>query len=94
MQVKNLEFLGFPYHYINEAGDLHTVDQVCNSRYGAKKRMKGKAIKQHIGANGYKQVTFCHNNKYKAFSVHRILALCFIPNPDNLPSVNHKTATS
>ena len=35
--------------------------------------------------NGYKQVKY----KGKMYRVHRLVAECFIPNPHNLPMVNH-----
>lgn len=30
------------------------------------------------------------NGKYKTFKVHRLIALTYIPNANNLPSINHK----
>lgn len=45
-----------------------------------------KQIKQH----GYLRVGLCRNGKQKLFSVHRLVAEAFIPNPNNLPCVNHK----
>ena len=40
--------------------------------------------------NGYFQVVLSKNGKTKKCSVHRLIAQTFIPNPDNLPEVNHK----
>ena len=40
--------------------------------------------------NGYYNVRLQHNNKSSVFSIHRLVATMFIPNPDNLPAVNHK----
>lgn len=40
--------------------------------------------------NGYPHVNLCVNGKMKRFQVHRLVAMAFIPNPDNLPCVNHK----
>ena len=39
---------------------------------------------------GYLQIGLRKNNKRCWYSVHRIVAKTFIPNPDNLPCVNHK----
>lgn len=38
----------------------------------------------------YKTVTLCGNGYRKVEYIHRLVALAFIPNPDNLPEVNHK----
>ena len=37
----------------------------------------------------YYYVNLCKNNQQKACRVHRLIALTFIPNPNNLPCVNH-----
>ena len=39
---------------------------------------------------GYFQVELVKNKKKKTFVVHRLVSVAFIPNPDNLPCVNHK----
>lgn len=38
----------------------------------------------------YVTVSLTKNKKLETFNVHRIVATAFIPNPDNLPQVNHK----
>ena len=38
----------------------------------------------------YPRVTLSKDNKSKHFSIHRLVANAFIPNPNNLPCVNHK----
>jgi hypothetical protein len=39
---------------------------------------------------GYKYVSLSKNDKKKQFAVYRLVAIHFIPNPNNLPEVNHK----
>ena len=52
---------------------------------------KGVIKKQHIaGKSGYQYVGLSIGDKPKYYSVHRLVAKAFIPNPDNLPEVNHK----
>ena len=40
--------------------------------------------------NGYLQVGLSKNKKTKTCYVHRLIAETFLPNPENLPEVNHK----
>lgn len=51
---------------------------------------KEKIRKQVKNRNGYLQVALCKNGKMCMKSVHRLVAIAFIPNPKNLPQVNHK----
>ena len=39
---------------------------------------------------GYLETHLYINNKNKVFKVHRLVAMAFIPNPENKPEVNHK----
>ena len=39
---------------------------------------------------GYLRLPLTINNKAKSYLVHRLVALAFIPNPNNYPEVNHK----
>ena len=47
-------------------------------------------LKSKIERNSYERVRLSTNNIPKDYSVHRLVANAFIPNPDNLPQVNHK----
>lgn len=55
-------------------------------------RHKGRVLKQIYGKRwGYYVVHLAHADGYiKYTTVHRLVAMAFIPNPDNLPEVNHK----
>lgn len=41
-------------------------------------------------SNGYRAVELYLNNNGYTVGVHRLVALAFIPNPENKPEVNHK----
>lgn len=51
---------------------------------------KEKLLKPQITKDGYCRVQLSQNNKHKQHSIHRLVAQAFLPNPDNLPCVNHK----
>ena len=52
---------------------------------------QGKVIiRKPVNKRGYLVVDITINGKKKYFSIHRLVALAFIPNPSNLPQVNHQ----
>lgn len=61
------------------------------SNHGNIKNKKGQLIKPHItGSSKYPMVTLKKDGVGKRTTVHRIIAITFIPNPHDLPEVNHK----
>lgn len=65
--------------YANNKGEI-----LSDSAYSANN--KGRRILKQSDNNGYKTVTINGKTNY----VHRLIALTFIPNPNNLPCINHK----
>ena len=51
---------------------------------------KGDTLKPTINKKiGYKTVSLWENNKGSSKTIHRLVALTYLPNPNNLPEVNH-----
>lgn len=57
------------------------------------KHLKEKILKIQLNSHGYSSVVLRKNNKSYTKEVHRLVALAFIPNPENLPQVSHKDET-
>ena len=66
-------------YLITEEGDVYST------KYG-----KLKKRKQQTTDKGYKIIVLWNNGKQKNYRVNRLVAETYIPNPDNLPEVNHK----
>ena len=79
-----------PFIEANQFGEIRTVDRYVKSKGGSKRLVKGHVLKQCATRGGYLRVYVRVNGKFTSLSVHRIIASCFLPNPDNLPEVNHK----
>ena len=79
-------------YLVSDGGDVIALPK--SVRCGNKSvQRKAKPLKIHLrGKNGhfYEAVTLSKNGESKSFSVHRLVAESFLPNPDNLPEVNHK----
>lgn len=48
-----------------------------------------KFLKPGVSRGGYLQVVLCKEGKMHTTTVHRLVAGAYIPNPDNLPQINH-----
>ena len=64
-------------YQINTKGDIRHKDRL------------NKYLKASKDSKGYLRVGLWFNRKTKTFKVHRLVALTFIPNPENKPQVNH-----
>lgn len=79
----------YPFIEVNQFGIVRTKDRIVIRKDGKKYHVKGYVLKQYKNSRGYTYITFGVNNKTVTLRVHRLVAICFIPNPENLPEVNH-----
>lgn len=49
----------------------------------------GRILRPYNDSDGYPMVILCKNNHRKSVPIHRLVAHAFIPNPENLPCINH-----
>lgn len=52
-------------------------------------KITNKILKQKIDRYGYKCIGLYYKKKKLYYTIHRLLATEFVPNPDNKPQVNH-----
>ena len=83
--IKNYEGL----YEVSNLGRIKGVTRYVKGKVGYRIQ-KEKIRKCEVSSNGYLHVLLCKNGKYTTHNVHRLVAGAFIPNPDNLPEINHK----
>ena len=81
MEIEWKDILGYEGKYqVSTKGEVYS-------------EISGKILKQFYRGsrpdNKYLVIQLWENNKQKTVSVHRLVAQAFIPNPNNLPCVNH-----
>ena len=75
---------------IDRSGRVFSLERIVIRGMNLPTKMKEVIVKQSLNQCGYPRVTLWKNGRRKRFLVHRLVALSFIPNPHNLPLVNHK----
>ena len=66
---------GYDKHEINELGHIRLGTQLLETK---------------ISNYGYETVVLQRGGISKSMRVHRILAICFLPNPENKTCIQHK----
>lgn len=78
------------YYQVSNLGRVRSLDRVI-SRNGKNTLLKGQLLTIRLAKCGYLYCGLSKNGKHTLFRVHRLVAEAFIPNPNNLPQVNHKS---
>lgn len=73
------------YEGLYEISDLGRVKSLYH-----KTRRSDLCLRQSLNNKGYLLVTLVKNKIRATRSVHRLTARAFLPNPENLPQINHK----
>lgn len=69
--------VGFEEHYlVSDSGQVWSV-------------RRHKALTPTIDRYGYEKVVLSKKGKMFYYTIHRLVAQAFVPNPDNLTTVNH-----
>lgn len=91
IQMRNwVDIKGYEGLYqISPEGNVKSLPKKFGSNKGW---LRGEIIlKTYSDKSGYVYVSLTDSNKTsKKLKIHRLLAITFIPNPNNLPQVNHK----
>lgn len=80
----------YPNYEVSNFGNVRSKDRIT-IRKGAPAKIKGQLLKSH-DTRGYKSVTLYSGSRdmHIQTGIHRLVAKAFIPNPNNLPCINHK----
>jgi len=82
------------YYQISKAGTVVSVGRKVYfiNRWGQPcvRNTKTKLLYPKLESNGYLRQALSIDGTVKYHSIHRLVATTYIPNPENLPVINHK----
>ncbi len=83
--------VGFEKSYlVSNKGVVKSINRTIIRKNGRKQVWVGKQIVGSLIWNGYRIIGLQDNSVRYTFLAHRLVAIAFIPNPENKPFVNHK----
>ena len=71
-------------------GRAKSLDRYIKGKGHSLQLKKGRILKPQKNRYGYLYVNLYKNGIMKHITIHKLVAEIFLPNPDNLPCVNHK----
>lgn len=77
-------------YQVSNLGRVKHLYCVVITHSGLTRTINERVVKPRLQKNGYLVVDLYKNNKRKESLLHRVVLEAFLPNPDNLPFVNHK----
>ena len=83
------------WYQVSNLGRVKSIGRYITDKDRPNRRLfyKSRIIKQFIGSTGYYELHLSANSKISTKRVHRLVALAFIPNPNNFRCINHKDET-
>lgn len=78
------------FYQVSNLGRVRSLDRTYVDAVGVERHYKGKYLTPCDDGKGYRNVMLQANGKRKTPRLCRIVATAFIPNPNQLPQVNHK----
>ena len=84
------DVVGFEgFYQVSNKGKVRSVDRKVQCSNSVR-FYKGKELSVCTDDKGYSRVLLAVAGKHKSCQVHRLVAMAFVENPDNLPEINHK----
>jgi len=80
------------YYEVSNFGNVRALDREVVRSDGVKQHKSGGSVQLRANHDGYLQCRLSRDGQRSQFGVHQLVAMAFVPNPDNLPEINHLDA--
>lgn len=76
-------------YVVSDQGRIKSLGRVVTDKRGRNRNIRQRIKKFAINSYGYAVVSLCKNSITRVWPVHRLIAMAFIPNPDDKPQIDH-----
>lgn len=76
-------------YQVSNMGRVKSLERIIIRCDNKTQTIKEKILKTRIGNNGYYTIILSKKGEIKKIDIHRLIAIAFIPNPDNKPCIDH-----
>lgn len=77
--------IGFPGYHVTKGGKVYS----CLIKGGSNRKGPWVLKKTYITNTGHERIVLCNSSGVHSTYVSRLVAMAYIPNPNNLPVVMH-----
>lgn len=86
-----VDIIGYEGLYmVSNKGRIKSLEVSKTTKNGQVRKNQLKLLKNRLDGQGYHYVSLYKNKVSLNHKVHRLVAINFVPNPQNKPQVNHK----
>ena len=86
--IKGMDFSDT--YQVSSLGNVRSLDRAIPKSNGSYQNLKSKPIKTWISIHGYERIALNKGDRTYHTSIHYLVAVAFIPNPEGKKFINHK----
>lgn len=77
------------YYQVSNLGNFRSLPRIIKYKQNGTRNYPAKSLLTETTKDNYQRIVLMKDGIKTRFQAHRLVALAFIPNPDNKPFINH-----
>ena len=78
------------YYQVSTLGNFRSLPRTVKYKSSGTRKYPGKPLLTETAKDNYQRIVLMKEGVKTRYQAHRLIALVFIPNPENKPFINHK----
>lgn len=77
------------YYQVSNIGNFRSLPRIVKYKSTGTRNYPGKPLLTETAKDNYQRIVLMKDGKKIRYQAHKLVALAFIPNPENKPFINH-----